>query len=130
MEKHLDNKRSREKKASRHFSKWVKRTLCNSNEKNQMDVFSTNFHFTLAASKSSKDTSFFFKLAFPGLFFFIFVFSGLQLTDNYVRIQIYHCRCWDSNHGSLVSEATTLPTVPQPRPYIPHSLVLSIKTLL
>ena len=58
----------------------------------------------------------FFKRAFPGLFFFIFVFSGLQLTDTHVRKQIYHCRCWDSNHGSLVLEATALPTAPQPRP--------------
>ena len=27
----------------------------------------------------------FFNWAIPGLFFFIFLFSGLQLTDNYVR---------------------------------------------
>ena len=56
----------------------------------------------------------FLKWSIPGLFFFIFVFSGLQLTDNYVWR--FYCQCWDSNHGSLVSEATARPTVPQPRP--------------
>ena len=30
--------------------------------------------------------------------------------------EIFHCQWWDSNRGSLVSEATSLPTVPQPRP--------------
>ena len=28
------------------------------------------------------------------------------------------CRWLDLNHGSLVSEATALPTVPQPLPYV------------
>ena len=56
----------------------------------------------------------FLKWSIPGLFSFIFVFSGLQLTDNYVWR--FYCQCWDSNHGSLVSEATARPTVPQPRP--------------
>ena len=49
---------------------------------------------------------FFLKWAIPGLFLFIFVFST-QLTVNKCSIKV--CRCLDSNHGSLVSKATTLP---------------------
>ena len=43
----------------------------------------------------------------------IFVFTGLQLTDNYVG-RVY-CQCQDSNCGSLVSEPTALPIAPQLR---------------
>ena len=34
------------------------------------------------------------------------------------RFEIIHCPWWDSNHGSLVSEATALPTAPGPRPLL------------
>ena len=44
--------------------------------------------------------------AYPGLFFFIFVFP----------IQLIILKWLDSNHRSLVSEATALPTEPQPLP--------------
>ena len=54
----------------------------------------------------------------PGLFLFIFVFSMVQSTIN---VQ-YKFRRWrDLNCGPLVSEATALPTEPQPLPYA-HSL--------
>ena len=54
-------------------------------------------------------------LAFPSLCFFIFCLcntASIQLVVNKV--------CWwlDSNLGSLVSEATALPTEPKPRPVI------------
>ena len=52
----------------------------------------------------------FFKWAIPGLFFFIFVFS-IQLT---VNVQYIFCRRLDLNHRPLESEATSLPTEPQP----------------
>ena len=48
------------------------------------------------------------KWACPGLFLFIFAFSIL------FNWQINFCQCWDSNCGSLVSEVTAQPTVPQP----------------
>ena len=54
----------------------------------------------------------FFKWALPGLFFFIFVFS-IQLTVKMFNLNF--CRR-DSNRGPLESEATTLPTEPQPLP--------------
>ena len=60
----------------------------------------------------------FFKWAFPGLFFFIFVFS-IQLIVN------KKCRWLDSNCGSLVSEATALPTEPQPLPLQKHVWMLN-----
>ena len=46
------------------------------------------------------------KWAIHGLFFFIFVFP----------IQLIILKWLDSNHRSLVSEATALPTEPQPLP--------------
>ena len=49
----------------------------------------------------------------PGLFLFIFVFL-IQLTVKMFHIKV--CQCQDSNHGTLVSEATALPTEPQPLP--------------
>ena len=58
------------------------------------------------------------KRANPSIFYFIFVFSELQLTD--CRFKILYCLCWDSNHGSMVSEATALPSVPQPMPSLMH----------
>ena len=58
----------------------------------------------------------FFLLAIPGLFFFIFVFSELQLTNICIEINEKLWRWWDSNHGSLMSEVTALPTAPQTRP--------------
>ena len=36
--------------------------------------------------------------------------------DRNAHIFLKLCRCWDSNQGSLMFEATTLPTAPQPRP--------------
>ena len=42
------------------------------------------------------------------LYFRLFNFN-VQLVDKV-------CRCWDSNRGSLVSEATALPTEPPPLP--------------
>ena len=56
-----------------------------------------------------------FLLAIPGLFFFIFVFS-IQLLLNKI--------CWwlDLNRGSLVSEATPLPTESQPLPNFENNL--------
>ena len=59
-------------------------------------------------------TQLFLKWAYLGLFFSIFYFSMLY------NWQISFCRCWDSNRRSLVSEATTLPTVPQPLPNNTH----------
>ena len=87
-----------------------------------VDNSEARIHRRLRKIFYAKPRSYFLKKrAFPGLFFFIFVFAGLQLTDNYIQIQIYHCRCWDSNHGFLVSEATALPTAPQPRPFPDHT---------
>ena len=59
----------------------------------------------------------FFKWATPGLFFFIFRLFNTQLTvHNNCSILINFCRWLDSNRRPLVSEATTLPTEPQPLP--------------
>ena len=52
-----------------------------------------------------------FKWAIPGLFF-IFVFSTQLLMNNFTKFR----RWLDSNCGPLVSEATALPTEPQPLP--------------
>ena len=54
-------------------------------------------------------------MPFSASFFFIFVFST-QLTVNKCLIKV--CQCLDSNHGSLVSEATTVPIEPQPLPFL------------
>ena len=52
------------------------------------------------------------KWAIPGLFFFIFVFSIQLIVNKFIKF-----RQWlDSNRGPLVSEATPLPTEPQPLP--------------
>ena len=48
----------------------------------------------------------FFKKGHSRPLFLFFVFSVNKL-----------CKCWDSNHGPLVSEATALPTEAQPLPY-------------
>ena len=58
---------------------------------------------------------FFFKWAIPYLFFFTFVFS-IQLTIGKQMFYIKISQWLDSNRRSLVSEATTLPTGPQPLP--------------
>ena len=50
---------------------------------------------------------------FPASFFFIFVFS-IQLTV--INVQYKFCGWLDSNRIPLVSEATALPTEPQPLP--------------
>ena len=60
---------------------------------------------------------YFFKWAIPGLFFFIFCLFNTQLiVYNNGSILINFCRWLDSNRGPLVSEATALPTEPQPLP--------------
>ena len=43
------------------------------------------------------------------------LFSSFQHSFNTVDSK-YYCRCLDSNHGSLVSEVTALPTEPPPLP--------------
>ena len=72
---------------------------------------------------STVDASFFLKKwAIPGLFFFYFhLFNTIQLTIN-KKCSIKICRCLESNRGLLVSEATALPTEPQPLPYVDASL--------
>ena len=56
------------------------------------------------------------KLAIPRLFFFYFrLLDTIHMTvENECSIKF--CQCLDTNHGPLVSEATALPTEPQPRP--------------
>ena len=62
-------------------------------------------------------TCFFFKKwAIPGLFFFYFRLFNTQLTVYKCSMLINFCRWLDSNRASLVSEATALPTEPQPLP--------------
>ena len=48
-----------------------------------------------------------------------------RLFNLYVQLVDKVCRCWDSNRGSLVSEATALPTEPPPLPI--HLCVCSNK---
>ena len=60
-------------------------------------------------------------MAIPGLYFFIFVFS-IQLTINKWSMQL------DSNHGPLISEATALPTEPQPLPQNMTKVQLKLKS--
>ena len=52
----------------------------------------------------------FFKWAYPSLCFSIFVSAILY------NLRVNFRQCSDLNHGPLVSEAITLPTVPQPLP--------------
>ena len=60
---------------------------------------------------------FFKKWAIPGLFFFIFrLFNTQLIVYNNYSILINFCQWLDSNCGPLVSEATALPTEPQPHP--------------
>ena len=57
------------------------------------------------------------KWAIPGLFCFYFcLFNTIQLTLN--KCSIKNFQCLDSDRGPLVSEATVLPTEPQPLPNI------------
>ena len=51
----------------------------------------------------------------PGLFFFIFVFS-IHSWQYIKKCSINFCWWLDSNRGPLVSEASVLPTEPQPLP--------------
>ena len=55
----------------------------------------------------------FFERAIPGLFFIYFCLFYKQLTQ--IKFENF-CRCRDSICGSLVLEATALPTAPQPWP--------------
>ena len=57
-----------------------------------------------------------------GLFFFIIVFS-IQLIVNKI------CLWLDSNHGSLVSEATTLPTEPPSSPIVSECFCTRVKVV-
>ena len=67
--------------------------------------------------------SFFLKMAHSRPFFFIFVrLFYKQLTGNIGSKK--SCRWLDSNCGPLVSEATTLPTEPQPLPKCPNVLTM------
>ena len=60
----------------------------------------------------------------PGLFFFIFrLFNTVFITV----ISKKYCQWLDSNRGSLVLDATALPTAPQ---LLPHPLSLSISFFL
>ena len=59
-------------------------------------------------------------------FFFIFVFST-QLTVNKCSIKV--CRCLDSNRASLLSEATALPTEPQPLPILIAGFVTQLSVI-
>ena len=69
---------------------------------------------------------FFLKMAIPGLFFFYFrLFKTIQLTVNKCSVKM--CRCLDTNRGPLVSEATALPTEPQPLPQGVYSYVLYVR---
>ena len=54
-------------------------------------------------------------MSFLASFLFIFVFS--TKLSNTVDASKKMFRLLDSNHGSLVSEATALPTAPQPLPF-------------
>ena len=60
--------------------------------------------------------TFFKKWAIPGLFFLYFRLFNTQLTVYKCSILINFCQWLDSNRGPLVSEATALPTEPQPLP--------------
>ena len=53
----------------------------------------------------------------PFLASFSLFLSFLDSKGQINTFQIFHCKCLDSNCGSLVSVATSLPTVPHPRPY-------------
>ena len=54
--------------------------------------------------------------AIPGLFFVIFVFQYTVDSKQMFNINVNFCRWLDSICGPLVSEATALPTEPQPLP--------------
>ena len=56
------------------------------------------------------------KLVIPDLFL-----SFLQLTDNLFNMEF--CQSVDLNRGSLVLEATAIPTEPQPLTLIIHNLM-------
>ena len=69
---------------------------------------------TLVACSSELSTiseSYFLKEPFPASIFFIFVFSIQSIVN---KFQYKFCRWLDLNRGPLVSEATALPTEPQP----------------
>lgn len=53
----------------------------------------------------------FFKAPLPSLLLYVRLCYIVQLGD-----WLLYYKCWDLNHGCLVSEATALPTAPQPRP--------------
>ena len=63
--------------------------------------------------------------AIAGFFFFIFVFS-IQLTVNNVIYKF--CQWQDFNCGPLLSEATALPTEPQPLPLPSFSQITNTDT--
>ena len=53
------------------------------------------------------------------------LFSLLWIAIDRYMFENFHYQCWDLNRGSLVSETTALPAVPQPRPS-PHCLNFSV----
>ena len=72
----------------------------------------TCFRANTSRNKLQKANLFFNKWAIPGLFFVYF-----RLFNTVASTQMFHikvCRWLDSNRGPLVSEATALPTEPQP----------------
>ena len=52
---------------------------------------------------------------FPATFLYICL---LRIAIDRYTFENFYYICWDSNRGSLVSEATNLPTAPQPRPLL------------
>ena len=75
----------------------------------------TSFCSPLYLSTFSYLTKIFFSnWPLPAYFFLIFVFS--TVNSNMFMIKLY--QRFDSNQGPLIPETTTLPTVPQPPPYV------------
>ena len=95
-------------------STWTKTTVCSRIRKKHRLAICLKFVATLSAEDIIENNFLFrvyLRLAIPGLFFFIFIFS-IQMYN----WQIKFCRCWDLNCRSLVLEATALPTEPPPLP--------------
>ena len=76
-------------------------------------IIQFTFHFWVFILCWFRVLTIFFKWAIPGLFFCLFWIT----IDRNAQINAFEklCRCWDSNHGSLMSDGTALPTAPQPQ---------------
>ena len=66
--------------------KWIERSLA---AREELGLIPASSKFVSLVPKEVGCNQTFFNWAIPGLFFFIFVFSGLQLTDNYIQ----RCHC-------------------------------------